>query len=48
MTTTELDPTRVEEFADASGSAPHQTDYVGVPQFGGTWFALSASGRKVG
>jgi predicted lipoprotein with Yx(FWY)xxD motif len=29
-------------------SAPHQTDYVGVPQFGGTWFALDAAGKKVG
>jgi predicted lipoprotein with Yx(FWY)xxD motif len=26
---------------------PHDTDYVGVQQFGGTWFAVSAGGGKV-
>lgn len=26
---------------------PHETDYVGTPQFGGTWFAVNSSGAKV-
>jgi predicted lipoprotein with Yx(FWY)xxD motif len=26
---------------------PHQTDYIGTPQFGGTWFAVNANGGKV-
>ena len=26
---------------------PHQTDYVGTPEFGGTWFAVSSTGGKV-
>lgn len=25
----------------------HETDYVGFPQFGGTWYAISAAGRTV-
>lgn len=25
----------------------HETDYVGTPQFGGTWLAVSSSGGKV-
>ena len=27
---------------------PAQTSYVGAMQFGGTWFALNAAGKKVG
>jgi predicted lipoprotein with Yx(FWY)xxD motif len=27
---------------------PHETDYVGSPQFGGTWYAVSSAGGKVG
>ena len=27
---------------------PHETDYVGSPQFGGTWYAVSSTGGKVG
>ncbi len=26
---------------------PHETDYVGAPQFGGTWFAISSTGGRV-
>jgi predicted lipoprotein with Yx(FWY)xxD motif len=26
---------------------PHETDYVGSPQFGGTWYAVSSTGAKV-
>jgi predicted lipoprotein with Yx(FWY)xxD motif len=26
---------------------PHQTDYVGFPQFGGTWYAINANGGRV-
>jgi predicted lipoprotein with Yx(FWY)xxD motif len=26
---------------------PHETDYVGSPQFGGTWYAVSSAGGKV-
>jgi predicted lipoprotein with Yx(FWY)xxD motif len=26
---------------------PHETDYVGTPQFGGTWYAVSSTGGKV-
>jgi predicted lipoprotein with Yx(FWY)xxD motif len=26
---------------------PHQTDYVGTPEFGGTWYAVNAAGRTV-
>ena len=26
---------------------PHETDYVGSPQFGGTWYAVSSTGGKV-
>jgi predicted lipoprotein with Yx(FWY)xxD motif len=30
-----------------TGDSPGTTDYVGVNQFGGTWDALSASGKRV-
>jgi predicted lipoprotein with Yx(FWY)xxD motif len=26
---------------------PHETDYVGSPQFGGTWYAVSSTGGRV-
>jgi predicted lipoprotein with Yx(FWY)xxD motif len=26
---------------------PRQTDYVGTPQFGGTWYAIDANGKVV-
>jgi predicted lipoprotein with Yx(FWY)xxD motif len=26
---------------------PHETDYVGSPQFGGTWYAVNSNGGKV-
>jgi predicted lipoprotein with Yx(FWY)xxD motif len=28
-------------------SAPAQTDYVGTPEFGGTWYAISAAGKTI-
>jgi predicted lipoprotein with Yx(FWY)xxD motif len=27
--------------------APGQTDYVGAPEFGGTWYAVNAAGKQV-
>jgi predicted lipoprotein with Yx(FWY)xxD motif len=27
--------------------SPRQTDYVGTPQFGGTWYAIDANGKVV-
>jgi predicted lipoprotein with Yx(FWY)xxD motif len=35
-------------YTYSADTGPAQTDYVGVPQFGGTWFALNAAGKKVG
>jgi predicted lipoprotein with Yx(FWY)xxD motif len=34
-------------YTYSADTTPHETDYVGVPQFGGTWFALNAAGKKV-
>lgn len=34
-------------YGYASDDSPGDTDYVGVSQFGGTWFALRASGALV-
>lgn len=28
-------------------SAPGETDYVGTPEFGGTWYAINAAGKFV-
>jgi predicted lipoprotein with Yx(FWY)xxD motif len=34
-------------YTYSGDSGPGQTDYVGVPQFGGTWYAINAAGRIV-
>jgi predicted lipoprotein with Yx(FWY)xxD motif len=35
-------------YTYSADSGPAQTDYVGFSQFGGTWPALNAAGKKVG
>ncbi len=35
-------------YTYSGDSGPAQTDYVGTPEFGGTWDAVSAKGKLVG
>ncbi len=34
-------------YGYAFDSSPGQTEYVGTPQFGGTWYAINAAGKLV-
>lgn len=34
-------------YTYAGDVMPHETDYVGAPQFGGIWYAVSSTGGKV-
>lgn len=34
-------------YTYSADTGPGQTDYVGAPEFGGTWFAINAAGKTV-